>query len=302
MLKLLLLLSLCFLGCESKKTLVYEGRSMTMPYKIIIADPLSAEEMQKVLDTLAFTFKEVNSIYNNWNPDSEVSYFNREKHSRALSKPLHKLLIIVDKVYHLSEKRFDPTVGPLSMAFHKAYQEDTTLEITDSTIGWDLVDLDERLIGKKDKKISLDLCGIAKGYCLDLLIERFQDLGIKNALVEWAGEIRACGKKQSLDWKVQIDEKMPLISLNNEAIATSGNCYHHISKGQSISHVIHPIKKLPMSLSSAVKKVSVKAPTCAIADSLATAAMTHNHLEEAQKWAQKITEKHPEITFWFYHD
>jgi thiamine biosynthesis lipoprotein len=296
-----ILLSVFLLGCEGKKPLVYEGWSMTMPYKIVIADKLSSSQMQNVLSILSFTLDEINQTYNNWNSESEVSQFNKQISSYPISKKLQKLIKITTNAYELSCGRFDPTVGPVSMAFHKAYLEDKPMQIKNSlSIGWEYVHLNGNVLLKDKEDISLDFCGIAKGYCLDLIIERLSDIGIKNALVEWSGEIRVIGKKEDTPWSVQIDSNLPPISLKDAAIATSGSQYNQINSKDAICHVIDPKTKKPMPVISSIKKVSVKAPTCAIADALATAAMTFDNMEEAKTWAKEITEKQPNITFWFF--
>lgn len=295
-----ILFFLFFWGCQDKRDLVYEGWSMTMPYKVIVADKLTHSQMEKVLSILSFTLNEVNQTYNNWNNESEISEFNKQKATLSISKNLQRLIEITNEVYILSDNRFDPTVGPVSMAFHKAYQENKPMESTSTPIGWSYIHLKENMLLKDMEGISLDFCGIAKGFCLDLLIERLSDIGIKNALVEWAGELRVIGKKEDSLWSIKIDDNLPPINLINEAIATSGSQYNQLKEEEVICHVIDPKTKKPMRISSSIKKVSVKAPTCAVADALATAAMTFENIEDAQSWAKKITRDQPNITFWFF--
>jgi FAD:protein FMN transferase len=204
-------------------------------------------------------------------------------------------------VHILSKKRFDPTVAPISIAFHEAFDQNAELTYDKSCpIGWENISLEGSYLIKAKKNISLDLCGISKGYLLDILIERLQKIGIKNALVEWAGEIRVIGKKPHRPWTVQLDDNMDPIYLYDEAVATSGSEQNFIAKTQQITHVINPIEKKPTNLVSRIRKVSVKAKTCAIADGLATAAMTFESLEEAKKWSQEISRENPDITFWFF--
>lgn len=299
-------LILCYIflfSCSNKKPLIYEGWSMTMPYKVIIEDPLDLEQMQKVLDITNFSLKEIDLIYNNWNLKSEISKFNNLEDTLEIevSKELADLIKISDYVHTLSQKRFDPTVGPLSMAFHKAFHENTELVTTASyQIGWENVSIDNQVLKKEHQNVALDLCGISKGYLLDLLLTRLKNEGIHNALVEWAGEVRVMGRKKNGPWKIKIDDRLDPVELNNEAIASSGSEFHYIVQNEKITHVINPFKKKPKPLNAPVYRVTVKAKSCAVADGLATAAMTFESLEEAQIWASKITEEHPEISFWFF--
>ena len=72
---------------------------------------------------------------------------------------------------------------------------------------------------------------VAKGYAVDVLSSKFNDLNIKNFFINIGGEIRAEGKKNNTFWKIGIENPSPnqqslfkpFEFKQNLSIATSGN-------------------------------------------------------------------------------
>lgn len=59
-------------------------------------------------------------------------------------------------------------------------------------VGFELSE-DKRNIRRLHDKAQLDLNGLAKGYGIDKMYEALESIGIQNALIEWAGDVRALG-------------------------------------------------------------------------------------------------------------
>ena len=96
------------------------------------------------------------------------------------------------------------------------------------------------------------------------------------------------------------------IPLEGNGIATSGDyeqfwvVRHPDGSQETYFHVIdpasgHPLKIRPNSLAS----VTVLAPTCTMADALATACLLFPSPSEAQAWAEKVQKIYPTVQFWF---
>jgi thiamine biosynthesis lipoprotein len=82
----------------------------------------------------------------------------------------------------------------------------------------------------KKKGMAIDLGAIGIGYAVDSVINLLRSSGVKSAIVDGGGEVKAIGRKRdSLSWKVGIrnpfrkDEFTEVINLDNVAISTSGN-------------------------------------------------------------------------------
>ncbi len=132
----------------------------------------------------------------------------------------------------------------------------------------------------KSAPLALDLCGIAKGYGVDQLVEVLRQHGVKSALCAIDGELRALGfRADGSPWSIAIEtpdradhQAQHVVALADGALATSGDYRHFVTvKGQRLSHTIDPKRGAP--LIAAPASVSVRAQSCMIADAMATALM-----------------------------
>jgi FAD:protein FMN transferase len=254
------------------------------------------------------TFMEVHRIYNNWNPESEISQLNRlpAKQKVALSLELASFLAQVDRIVAQTEGRFDPTVDPLQRLWKGCLQagrlpSQEEQEHYAQAIGWNKIHLENGFFWKEHPLTAIDLGGIAKGYAVDLLCERLVHAGYPNVYVEWGGEIRTCGSRsQKEPWRVAIYRPpsltpFPPIELKNSSIATSGSYVQNWEIEQvCYTHIIDPRTQYPLH-DAPISSATVIAPTCTEADALATALMLFPSKEEAHFWAE---EKKIKVYIW----
>lgn len=296
---------------------------MTIDYRILIGHALNSSEKNSIFEIIKRTFDEVNQIYNKWNPLSELSQLNRLKAGIKvrLSPQLEQLLLLTDKIVRLTEGRFDPTIEPLQALWKKYLEQGkipstTEVQSIASVIGWNKIHFERGSFYKDADETSLDLGGIAKGYCVDLLVERLNQAGFENVFVEWGGEIRASGEHpDKRPWTIFIsrfgntnpEKAIAVLSLRGQAIATSGDYLQNWqieSEGKaqekiSYFHVIDPVALQPrIATQQSIASASVLASTCAMADGLATAAMMFSSIQEAQEWADQMKMQIPELSFW----
>lgn len=315
----LVLLLLC--GCSSPAppppTTTFSGIQMTIGYHITIGHPLTKYQEKILKQLIESVFDETNRIYNKWNPASELSRLNGLKAGERanVSPELSALLSLTNRVVRATEGRFDPTIEPLQQLWKLHLEAHTVpdpaqLDAIKGTIGWDRVHFAEGVFWKDDDRISLDLGGIAKGYCVDLLVERIVAAGYPNVLVEWGGEMRAAGgHPDQRPWRIYIthledtdpDNAVAHLDLVDQAIATSGDYLQQWDVGGKVYyHIFDPKATAPLVATAvSICSVSVVAPTCALADALATAGMMFSSVEEAKQWATEMQERWPEATFWF---
>jgi len=157
------------------------------------------------------------------------------------------------------------------------------------TVGFDSIFFDELAVCKLKENTQLDFSAIAKGYAVDVLMNYLKTQGLENIFVEIGGEISASGLNQeSKPWAVYIERPdenqrsvQALVTLNNQAIATSGNYRNfYVKDGKKYAHTISPYTGYPVQHS--LLSASVFAPDCAMADAYATAFMVLG-LEKAQE-------------------
>lgn len=315
---LLLLLFSCTRPSAPKE---FKGVAMTIPYRLLVGDALSSEQEVEVERILQQTLAFVHNVFDDWNPDSEVSQLGNlaAGEHRLVSPELEELLEITQQAVELSGGLFDPTIHPLQQAWKKALNENRLLSSEEiqqyaATIGWESLHWKEGEFWKDHEGTQLNLGGIAKGHCVDLVIRHLQEAGYEHLYFEWGGEIRVTGQHpQGRAWTVSIqrledprpEQAVAVLALSEQSIATSGDCFQYWDvvgeDGEPVryTHIIDPHTYTPLEVhSQSIASSTVVAPTCALADALATAAMLFPDATLAQEWAKKVHKEIPETAFW----
>ena len=230
----------------------------------------------------------LDKLISTYRQDSELSKINKVAAIKPVkvSNETFKLLKLSIKFSKLSNGNFDITITPLINLWKKLAKENrlpTKKEIEQAKkyVGYDKIILDDKsqTVRLKTKGTLLNVNAIAKGYIIDYMINATKKIpGVKAALIEIGGEIRAFGK----DWIIGIENPFeatekgnPLqavkwkIKINNQAVATSGNYRRYVTiKGKQYSHIINPHTAMS---ADKIPSVTIIAPTTANADALATA-------------------------------
>ena len=206
------------------------------------------------------------------------------------------------EIYQQSGGAFDPTVAPLVNAwgFGFKHKEKVNQELIDSILvftGFNLIEIKNGEIEKKDDRIMLDFSSIAKGYTVDVVADFLRNQGCESYMVEIGGEIVAKGKSPSgRVWRIGINEPndnepvnapelQEIIQLADVGLATSGNYRNfYVENGKKYAHTINPKTGYPVQHN--LLSATVVAEDCMSADALATAFMvlgTEKALELAEK-------------------
>ena len=138
----------------------------------------------------------------------------------------------------------------------------------------DLV-IDGHRLTSANPAVQLDLGAFAKGYAVDVAIDIVKELGIKNAIVNAGGDLRAIGRHGDRPWRVGVrnpDGPGVLASIEtqgDESIFTSGNYERYFDyEGRRYHHIIDPRSGYP---ANGATSVTVICSNGAIADAAATA-------------------------------
>ena len=235
--------------------------------------------------------KAVNKKLSMYDPESELSVFNRQKISNPvhISSDFYTILLTAKKLYDLTNGSWDGTVKPLvdlwgfgTKKRNNQIPDTDKINLALSKTGFDHILIKKPQIIYKTSDITLDLGSIAKGYGVDAIAALFTSSGIYDVLVEIGGELYASGKnKKRKHWSVGISRPdkqfanqglYKIIRLNNQALATSGNYrnFFEINK-KTFSHIIDPETGFP--IDNLIVSASVIAKDCTFADGLATALM-----------------------------
>ncbi|MBF5059163.1 FAD:protein FMN transferase [Candidatus Neptunochlamydia vexilliferae] len=251
-----LILFLALLFGCSKEPSHFQGVAHGHPYRIQIGGSPNKTHVQALLEEI---FEEVDTLYNHWNPDSLLS-------KNPDSPELQPILSLAHSFCTLTNGWYDPTLrGPIQ----------TFKTQTAHSPGY-------------------DLDGMLKGYVIDQIVEQLLSLGYTNLYVEWGGDLRVHGKHPSgRPWQILLNDEV--VPLENGAIATSG-CAEQTwdIDGTTYTHIINPFTQEMVGVG--IYSVTVRAPTCALADALATACMASG----SETFADAMKEKLP-VDFWIVY-
>ncbi len=135
--------------------------------------------------------------------------------------------------------------------------------------------IDGDRITSANRHVQLDFGGVAKGYAVDLAVNRIRKLGVRNAIVDAGGDLRAIGSHGDRPWRIGIrNPRGPgviasLESRGDESIFTSGDYERYFMyKGKRYHHIIDPRTGYPSTGATSATVIHTDAAT---ADAAATA-------------------------------
>ena len=270
----------------------FNGHSMGTTYSVTVASHPQAVRREAIQSVIAGVLDEVNRNLSTYDSRSEISRFNANVTTDpvVVSPSLHAVAAIAREVGVATGGAFDITVGPLVGAWGfgvespgaESVPSAVAIERLRAEVGFDRLELgaDGRSLRKTVPGLQLDVNGIAPGYAVDLIAERFDALGMRDYLVELGGEVRAHGRSpRGRPWRVAVEaplsgERKPyaLVELDSVAVSTSGDYrdFREVS-GRRFSHTIDPEAGAPVT--HGLASVSVVHRSAAHADAYATALM-----------------------------
>ena len=249
-----------------------EGEAFGTRWSIAAPAPTNLAPMRSSIEAV---LADIDLQMSPWRPDSFITRFNSSP-AGGLKAPAD-VATVAQAALSLADQsggHFDPTVGPLvaRWGFGPIAGGDQT--------GWRGLVAQSGELSKQRDGLTLDLCGIAKGYALDRMANVLEGAGHESFLIELGGELCARGVHPTgRSWQVAIEDPRPgasdpieIVGLVGLAIATSGNRANGFDlDGRCYSHIIDPVSREPVD--SALASVSVIAPDAMIADGWATALM-----------------------------
>lgn len=222
-----------------------------------------------------------------WEPDSEISRFNRAPAGQpvVLGEDFARVIDHALAIAAITDGAFEPTLGRLTdlWGFGPAGEQPSPPgpnALAANTGGWRALawSAQTRTLVQPGG-VALDLSGIAKGYGVDRIGEALQALGVRHYLAEIGGEFVGAGVKPDRQpWWVSVEPPpglaLPgdpiLFGLHGCALATSGDYRRfRLDEGRRRSHSLDPRTGAPVE--DAPASVSVMAADCMTADALCTA-------------------------------
>lgn len=225
----------------------------------------SESDDNTLLDITDDVFSEIHrieSLMSFHNPDSELSYVNREayKHPCPISRDMEEVLITALNLSKKTNGVYDVSIAP-SLVRNGLLPDH--FPAADEQANWQDVSIVDGSISFR-RKVLLDLGGIAKGYAVDralcLMENQVENITVNAGgdlrMKEWSGE--SVGIKASNSKGLKSIVSVPM---HQAAVATSANYY----MDGNASSIFHPLTKQPV---KDKRSISVFAPSCMLADAL----------------------------------
>ena len=247
-----------------------QGKAFGTSWALTCSD---VPDLKDVRAEIVALFEEIDRQMSPWRSDSTISRFNA---SPAGAYPVEAEIFEVSRAaVQLSSESggcFDPTVGPLVAKWGFGPV------VGDLVPNRNGLGFEGGLLAKKSDGLTLDLCGIAKGWALDRACDLVRSAGVEQAIFDLGGELAAIGVHPSgRDWQVAIEDartadgtaavlRLPA----GLSIATSGvSAQSYGLAGRTYGHIIDPRDRQPAE--TELWSVSVIARTAMDADGWATA-------------------------------
>lgn len=302
---LLLILSVCicfvFQSFSQKNPVKISGYAQGTTYSITYFDK-KKRDFQPEIDAILQKFDKSVSL---WDSGSIICRLNRNDETAVIDEYFRMCFEKAMEISKISDGAFDITVAPLvsywgfglkNLGKADSFGVDSILKF----VGYNMVELQNNVLIKKDKRTSLDFNGLAQGYSVDLISRFLESKSITSYLVEIGGELYGKGTKPNGDfWKVGIETPddnsqtnnplYAIANLQNKALSTSGSYRKfYFLNGKKYSHSINPHTGYPAF--NNLLSVSVLANDCISADAYATTFMVLG-LEASKQFLAN----HPEL-------
>lgn len=197
--------------------------------------------------------------------------------SVPVSAELERALLLALDYARLTNGAFDPTLGPCVRLWKKSRRgvlpPGGERERALRACGWKKLSVRKGTAVKTVPGMGVDLGGMGKGFAVDRMAEMLREKGIRSFFIDSTSDVLAGAPPPGeRGWRLLVDEgngKGRALLLSRAAVSTSGNARQMVKiGGEEYSHVLDPRTGLGVTEG---RQVSVRAPSAALADALATA-------------------------------
>ena len=284
---IVLLLSLVATACSQDNGDVFHDQFFAFGTLIDLTlydvDPATARQASEHIEQ---DFRDMHITWHAWEPGI-LSTFNEQLASQetATADPsILPLLREANRLSQLSNGLFNPVIGELVAlwGFHDnplpigtLPDEDTLKKLVAQLPSAADITIEGNRISTRNPAARYDLGAFAKGYAIDRAIEHLRELGIRHAIINAGGDLRAIGRHGDRPWRIGIRHpRQPGILASVEiegdtSVFTSGDYERFFEiDGTRYHHIIDPRTGHPADETTSVTVIYDNAAT---ADAAATA-------------------------------
>lgn len=248
---------------------------------VTVLDP-SADRAREAMEAAFAEMERLIPLLDRHAPDTPVALLNRRGFLKDAPPEVREVVEQGVALHRLTQGAFDITIKPVLDLLEDSFLRKKTVPAEEeigrvlSRVGSASILLEGEGIRFLRGGMGISLDGIAKGYIVEKAVSKMRSAGIRHALINAGGDIRALGDKgNGQPWRIAIrdpfekSQRLAVIPLKDEAVATSGDYERFFDPEKKYHHIIDPhTGRSPCRLTS----VSVRARSLTLADALATAA------------------------------
>lgn len=241
------------------------------------------ELVRRAFTAVETEVRRIEAKFSRYRSESIISQVNAAAGFKPVSvdEETAALFSYADQCFRESDQLFDITSGVLRKVWDfkaKKVPNEADLAKVLPLIGWEKISWKAPDIFLPTPGMEVDLGGIGKEYAADRAAFVATNCGLTSVLINLGGDIRALGPKpDGRPWEVGIkhpreDRKvLANLKLTTSGLATSGDYERFfVVAGQRYCHILNPKTGWPV---SDLQSVTVVAPICLVAGTLATATM-----------------------------
>ena len=281
-----LLLTLLLSAC-SRPPQVYQQQSYVFGTLVNISIMgVSESTAEQATAAISQDFQQEHRDWHAWVPGA-LTRINDAIAAGKPTKVIPSLIPLIEKSKTLSDKSeglFNPTIGRLLNLWGFQANEppngpvpskESIAALVARHPSMDDVHLNGDMLSCDNPAVKLDFGAVGKGYAIDLAIKRLREFGIKDAIINAGGDLRAIGQHGNRPWRVGIRHPQGTGILayldvsGDESVFTSGN-YERFREDHGVhyAHILDPRSGWPV---QGITSVTVIADDGAKADASATA-------------------------------
>jgi len=247
---------------------------------------VARERAESAVNTLEDDFAIMHKAWHAWAPGPLTRTNNLLAEGVRFAVPPSVLTLMKTsrQLARQSDNLFNPAVGRLIKLW--GFQSDTLDDqrppekeaiekLIEANPTMDDITIDGIHAQCSNPAVQLDFGAIGKGYGIDLAIGHLKEMGIRNAIINSGGDLRAIGSRGGHPWRIAIRSPSGSGTLGflyvsgDESVFTSGNYErNYLWEGKLYHHIIDPRTGYP---AEGTRSVTVIHDNATVADAAATA-------------------------------
>jgi len=251
--------------------------------EITVHEP-DADRAQKAIGQAFDEIHSLEKLMSTHLPDSEISRLNAQAGDKEFFPVSPEVLEVIQRGIYWGDRSsgaFDISIGPVSRLWRfdgdsPSLPDARQLAGAVPLVNFRDIEVEGSRVRLKRAGMSLQLGAIAKGYAVDRAMDILVSSGIRHAMINAGGDLKALGNRQDgKPWHIGLQhprkpaKMIASFGLSDKAVATSGDYQRYFMQGSTrYHHILDPANGMP---ALGVISATVVTETVMDADALATA-------------------------------